>query len=256
MALNFSSLLLQNRLPKHVAIVMDGNGRWASQRHLPRMAGHQAGAKSVEAVIKLAQEKNIAVLTLFAFSSENWGRPKEEVGFLMELFLKTLQRQTKNLQKNNVQLRIIGDYSRFNPKLQQRIIASQQLTAHNTGLKLVIAANYSGRWDIMNATTQIAEQIASGELKANEVTAELFSQYLCLHDLPEPDLLIRTSGEQRLSNFMLWQFAYTELYFTETLWPDFNADAFELALMSFATRKRRFGLTSEQIEFEPEVAAI
>lgn len=232
-------------LPKHVAIVMDGNGRWATRRNLPRIAGHQAGAKAVRAAIDICGNKGIEALTLFAFSCENWGRPAEEVNFLMELFLKTLQRQTKNLHKNNVQLRVIGDYTSFNKKLQQRILSTQQLTAGNTGLKLIIAANYSGRWDITQAAKKLGEQIEAGKIKASDITTTTFQQALNLADVPEPDLLIRTSGEQRISNFMLWQFAYTEFYFTETLWPDFNAAVFEEALRNYDARQRRFGLITQ-----------
>ncbi|MGB6975967.1 MAG: isoprenyl transferase [Gammaproteobacteria bacterium] len=235
-------------LPKHVAIIMDGNGRWAQQRHLPRIAGHQAGAKAVKEIVRTCGEKGIAALTLFAFSSENWGRPTDEVSFLMELFLKTLHLETKNLHKNNVQLRIIGDQSRFHKKLQQRIHYAQQLTANNTGLKLIIAANYSGRWDIAEATRQLGQAIAEGKLQPEQITIDLLQTKLALADLPEPDLFIRTSGEVRISNFLLWQLAYTELYFTETLWPDFTTACLEQALQEYSKRQRRFGLTNEQNE--------
>lgn len=234
-----------------MAIVMDGNGRWAARRNLPRIAGHQAGAKAVRAAIDVCGNKGIEALTLFAFSCENWGRPVEEVNFLMELFLKTLQRQTKNLHKNNVQLRVIGDYSLFNKKLQQRITSAQQLTSGNTGLKLNIAANYSGRWDITQAAKSLGEQIEAGKLKAGDITPAIFQQALSLADVAEPDLLIRTSGEQRISNFMLWQFAYTEFYFTETLWPDFNEEVFEQALRNYDARQRRFGLVTQPVPCEP-----
>jgi undecaprenyl diphosphate synthase len=244
------------KLPKHVAIIMDGNGRWANRRNLPRVAGHQAGAKAVKAAIEVCVEKNIPVLTLFAFGNENWGRPSDEVNFLMELFLKTLKQQTKNLHKNNVQLRIMGDYLEFNEKLQKQILATQQITAKNNGLKLVIAANYSGRWDILEAARRLGRQIEMGRLRADDITVEDFQKVLCLADLPEPDLLIRTSGEQRISNFMLWQFAYTEFYFTEVLWPDFTAIEFEKALNSFAQRQRRFGLTGGQVEQQQQSAQV
>lgn len=236
------------KLPKHIAIVMDGNGRWAQQRNLPRGAGHEAGAKAVEAAIKVCIEKHIQVLTLFAFSSENWRRPAEEVNFLMDLFLQSLQDQTNSLHENNIQIRFMGDLSRFSSNLQQRINVTQELTAHNTGLKLVIAVNYSGRWDITHAMQQIAKQIVAKKLSPAAITEDIINQYLCITDLPEPDLLIRTSGEQRLSNFMLWQFAYTELYFCPIYWPDFDKVAFELALTDYANRQRRFGLTSEQLK--------
>jgi undecaprenyl diphosphate synthase len=233
-------------LPKHVAIIMDGNGRWAQQRHLPRIAGHQAGAKAVKEIVRLCGEKGIGVLTLFAFSSENWGRPLDEVNFLMELFLKTLHGETKNLHKNNVQLRIIGDQTRFNKKLQQSIKNAEQLTANNTGLKLVIAANYSGRWDITEAAKQLSQAVVDGELQPQHITIDLLQAKLVLADLPEPDLFIRTSGEIRISNFLLWQLAYTELYFTEILWPDFTTACLEQAFQEYSKRQRRFGLTHEQ----------
>lgn len=239
-----------NKLPNHVAIVMDGNGRWASQRNLPRIAGHRVGAKAVREAIKFATEIKIPVLTLFAFSSENWGRPQAEVNFLMDLFLKTLRRETKNLHKHNVRLRIIGDYTKFDLTLQKKIHEAQELTANNTGLTLVIAANYSGRWDLAQAMQQIAQLVKINMLNATDITTDLISQYLCLADLPEPDLLIRTSGERRISNFMLWQFAYTELFFTDALWPDFNATIFQQAITDFMQRQRRYGLTGKQISDE------
>lgn len=236
-----------SKLPKHVAIVMDGNGRWAQRKQLPRVAGHEAGAESVKQIVKLCTEKGIEILTLFAFSSENWGRPNDEVEYLMNLFLQTLQQETNTLQKNNIQLRVIGDYSRFSDDLCRQIELSQQHTEQNSGLVLVIAVNYSGRWDITNAARKVGAKIAAGELHVDQLTSTVFEKYLALCDLSEPDLFIRTSGEQRISNFMLWQFAYTELYFTNTLWPDFNADEFEKALEFFASRERRFGLISQQL---------
>lgn len=233
-----------NKLPKHVAIVMDGNGRWAQQRNLPRVAGHEAGAKAVRKIIEVCAKKQIQVLSLFAFSSENWQRPEMEVGFLMKLFFRTLQRETKRLHKNNIQLRIIGDYSRFDSKLRERIIESQALTAKNTGLILVIAANYSGRWDILQATQKVFQNMIEQAIPSTQINYEHIQQALCISDLPEPDLFIRTSGELRISNFMLWQLAYTELYFTNTLWPDFDEEEFETALTSFNQRERRFGLVA------------
>jgi undecaprenyl diphosphate synthase len=237
-----------NKLPKHVAIVMDGNGRWAQRKNLPRVAGHEAGAESVKQIVKLCTEKGVKILTLFAFSSENWGRPVTEVDYLMNLFLETLRQETEGLHKNNIQLRVIGDYTRFSADLRKQILLSQQLTMQNTGLTLVIAANYSGRWDITNAARCMAQEIVLGRLQASDITSDLFQNYLCLNNLPEPDLFIRTSGEQRISNFMLWQFAYTELYFSKVLWPDFNKNEFEEALKFFASRERRYGLISEQIQ--------
>jgi undecaprenyl diphosphate synthase len=237
----------QPKLPQHVAIIMDGNGRWAKRRGLPRSSGHRAGADVAQAITKACGEKGIAVLTLFAFGSENWRRPAEEVNFLLDLFTRALKRDSKTLHKNNVQLRIVGDTSAFDANLQKSILDAQQLTANNTGLKLVIAVNYSGRWDIVQATKKIVSEVADKQLTSEQITAELIRQKLCLADLPEPDLFIRTSGEKRISNFMLWQFAYTELFFTDTLWPDFTVAEFEQTLNDFANRERRFGLTSEQI---------
>lgn len=244
---NILTSLRPNILPKHIAVVMDGNGRWAQQRGLPRVAGHEKGAQVAEDILKMCGDKRIGILTLFAFSSENWQRPSEEVNFLMELFLQTLQEKTPKLHENNIQLRFIGDYYRFNPELQKNILAGEQLTANNTGLKLNIAVNYSGRWDIVEATRKISEQIAAGNINASQLTPAIFAKYLSLADLPDPDLLIRTGGEQRISNFMLWQFAYTEFYFTEIYWPDFNLKIFEEALTAYANRQRRFGKTGEQV---------
>jgi undecaprenyl diphosphate synthase len=240
-----------NKLPRHVAIVMDGNGRWAKRKCLPRVAGHEAGAESVKQIVRLCSEKNISILTLFAFSSENWRRPQEEVEHLMSLFLQTLRQETENLIKNNILLKVIGDSTRLCSELREQIICSQKATAQNTGLTLVIAANYSGRWDIANAARLIASEVESGQIQAKDINTELFQRYVCLHDLPEPDLFIRTSGEQRISNFMLWQFAYTELYFSQVFWPDFREQEFQAALDFYASRERRFGLISEQVQKEP-----
>lgn len=229
-------------LPRHVAIVMDGNGRWASARGLPRIAGHKVGADVVRNITKICAEKKIEVLTLFAFSTENWQRSPEEVGFLMEqLFVRSLDNEVANLHKNNIQFRVIGDTERLSDKLQQKILDAKKLTANNTGLKLVLALSYSGRWDIVAAGRKLGEEIALGKLRAQDITIEKFHENICLYDLPEPDLLIRTSGEQRISNFMLWQLAYTELYFTDVLWPDFGQEDFEKALTIYSQRNRRFG---------------
>ena len=234
-------------LPRHVAIIMDGNGRWAARRRLPRFAGHKAGVDTVKGVVRACGEKGIEVLTLFAFSSENWRRPEEEVGLLMGLFMSALDQEVRKLCENNIRLRIIGYQSAFAMALRERIKAAEQLTKRNTGLSLVIAANYGGRWDVTQACKHIAGQVASGELSVADITPSLIQGLLTLNDLPEPDLFIRTGGEKRVSNFLLWQLAYTELYFTDTLWPDFDRPAFEGALTSFANRQRRFGRTSEQI---------
>lgn len=243
-----SEFPLTTGTPKHVAIIMDGNGRWAQKRGLPRIAGHKSGVEAVRAVIQTCVKQGIEVLTLFAFSSENWRRPKKEVGLLMDLFLTALQREVKKLHENDVQLRIIGDVSAFDQKIQDRIKKSEELTKNNSRLVLNIAANYGGHWDITQAVKSLAEKVESGSIKAEDITAELISQNLCMHDLPEPDLFIRTGGEQRISNFLIWQLAYSELFFTDTLWPDFDEQAFQQALASFAGRQRRFGHTGEQIE--------
>jgi undecaprenyl diphosphate synthase len=235
-------------LPRHIAIIMDGNGRWATKRHLPRVAGHRAGVDAVHRIVTRCVERNIETLSLFAFSSENWQRPAEEVSFLMDLFLTALEREAEKLHKQNIQLRIIGDRERFDQKLQRQIKRVEEMTAVNTGLKLNIAANYGGRWDICEAFKQLAQEIESGLLTSHGITPEKISEKIALSTLPEPDLFIRTSGEQRISNFFLWQLAYTELYFTEVLWPDFTVDEFERALAFFTGRERRFGFTSEQIK--------
>jgi len=233
--------------PRHVAIIMDGNGRWASRRRLPRFAGHKAGVETVKDVVRACGEYGVEVLTLFAFSSENWRRPEEEVGLLMGLFMTALEQQVRKLHEHNIRLRIIGDRSAFSRTLQERIEAAETLTGSNTGLGLVIAANYGGRWDMTQAARTIAERVQNGELSPDQVSPELIQSLLSLANLPEPDLFIRTGGEKRVSNFLLWQLAYTELYFTDTLWPDFDRQAFEGALTSFATRQRRFGRTGDQI---------
>ncbi len=226
---------------------MDGNGRWAKQRHLPRVMGHKAGADSVREAVKKCIEKNIEVLTLFAFSSENWQRPLAEINYLMQLFVSALQREAKKLHKQNIQLRIIGDRSRFDEKLQKQMSKAEELTAKNTGLKLVIAANYGGQWDVAEAVKKIAHDVEQGKLSSQDITPDLIQTNLALADLPLPDLFIRTSGEQRISNFMIWQLAYSELYFTDALWPDFDGQEFEKALLAFSQRERRFGRTSEQL---------
>ncbi|MCK9529728.1 MAG: polyprenyl diphosphate synthase [Gammaproteobacteria bacterium] len=235
-------------LPRHVAMIMDGNGRWARRRFLPRFAGHKAGLETVRAMVRACLEKGIGTLTLFAFSSENWRRPPEEVGLLMNLFLTALECEVAKLNEYGVQLRVIGDRSAFSEELQARIAAAEALTAQNHALVLVIAANYGGRWDVSQAARKLAAAVQAGTLDPAAITSERLAAELSLADLPEPDLFIRTGGEQRISNFLLWQLAYTELYFTPILWPDFDAAAFAEALASFATRQRRFGRTGEQVE--------
>jgi undecaprenyl diphosphate synthase len=236
------------KLPRHIAIIMDGNGRWAKKRLLPRVAGHQAGVEAVRGVVEACGKKRIEVLTLFAFSSENWRRPAAEVGLLMELFVQTLKREVKRLHANNVRLRVIGERSAFDPKLQDGIAGAEELTRDNTGLTVVIAANYGGRWDIAQAARALAARVEAGQLTSADVKPEALEPHLSLHGLPEPDLFIRTGGEQRISNFLLWQLAYTELFFTDVLWPDFNEALLDEALASFARRQRRFGRTGDQVE--------
>ncbi len=235
------------KVPRHVAIIMDGNGRWAQRRHLPRFAGHKAGVDAVKAVVEACGEKGVEALTLFAFSSENWRRPQDEVGWLMGLFMTALEQQARKLHKNNVRLRVIGDRSAFSQALQHRIAETEELTRENRGLTLVVAANYGGRWDITQAARQLASRVKAGEMAVEDITSELLQSVLSIQDLPEPDLFIRTGGEQRISNFLLWQLAYTELYFTDVLWPDFDRQAFEEALVSYAMRQRRFGRTGDQV---------
>lgn len=224
---------------------MDGNGRWARKRFLPRIAGHKRGVDTVRDLVKSCAKLKVEYLTLFAFSSENWRRPADEVSFLMGLFMEALKREVDKLHQNNIKLVMIGDRSRFDAALLEQIKVSEELTAHNTGLTLTIAANYGGRWDILQAVNKM--QAASPQL-AGYYREEHLSPYLSMSYAPEPDLFIRTGGEKRISNFLLWQLAYTELYFTDTLWPDFNADAFKLAIQSYQQRERRFGRTSEQLK--------
>ncbi|WP_170252379.1 polyprenyl diphosphate synthase [Vogesella urethralis] len=228
-------------VPRHIAIIMDGNGRWAKKRFLPRVAGHKRGLDAVRDTVKACSELGVEFLTLFAFSTENWRRPEEEVSFLMELFFVALEREVERLHRNNIRLKVVGARERFSPAILARIDAAESLTAGNTGLTLTIAADYGGRWDVLQAVNGLlakgVTQIAEADIAANLSTAYA----------PEPDLFIRTGGEQRISNFLLWQLAYSELYFTDLLWPDFGREALTAALDSFAARERRFGRTSEQL---------
>ena len=234
-------------LPQHVAVVMDGNGRWAKKRFLPRTAGHRAGVKATRRLVELCAIKGIGALTLFAFSSENWSRPDQEVSSLMSLFVSTLNSEINKLHEQGVRICFIGDRTRFSENLQTSIAAAEEKTAANTRLKLNIAANYGGRWDIVNAVRSLSRKFADGDISQEQITEQAFTRELCLVDQPEPDLFIRTGGEQRISNFLLWQIAYTELFFTDTLWPEFNDVAFDEALDWYATRQRRFGKTGEQV---------
>jgi len=227
--------------PQHIAIIMDGNGRWASKRFLPRIQGHQKGVKAVRKVVKHCGKLGIETLTLFAFSSENKNRSNEEVSLLFKLFLSVLKQEVNKLNKHNVKLKIIGDLGLFPQEVQQTALDAQALLANNTGLTLVIAANYGGQWDIAQAAQQIAKRAANNEISADDINIDTFSQYLSLADQPKVDLLIRTSGELRISNFLLWEIAYSELYFTDTLWPDFNPAELDKAIESFNHRDRRFG---------------
>lgn len=238
---------LQAGNPRHIAIIMDGNGRWAQKRLMPRAVGHQAGVKAVRKIVEYCAIQKIEVLSLFAFSSENWRRPEEEVSLLMSLFLSTLQREVDKLDRNNIRLRFIGDRSAFSDKLQIKMAEGEAQTQDNNALTLVIAVNYGGHWDMCQAFRQVIDKIAIGELKNQDINEQLISRYLSTADLPDPDLFIRTGGEQRVSNFMLWQLAYTEMYFTPTLWPDFDQDSLEEAINSFKGRQRRFGHTGEQV---------
>jgi undecaprenyl diphosphate synthase len=231
-------------VPRHVAIIMDGNGRWAKQRFMPRIMGHQRGVESLRDAVRACRDLGVEYLTVFAFSSENWRRPIDEVSFLMSLFLKMLEREVASLHKNNIRLKIIGDRSRFDDKLCQTMLEAEKLTVANTGLTLTIAANYGGRWDVMHAVHTLLQE--HPEL-ATTFSEEDLHPYLSMSDAPEPDLFIRTGGEKRISNFMLWQLAYTELYFTDTLWPAFDRQEFEKAIASYKHRERRFGRTSDQL---------
>ena len=242
-----SVLIAENPNPRHIAIIMDGNGRWAQKRLMPRILGHHAGVKAVRKIVEYCAKSGIEVLSLFAFSSENWRRPQDEVNLLMDLFMATLQSEVDKLDDNNIRLKIIGDKSAFSEKLQARILAAEAQTANNAGLTLVIAANYGGRWDITQALQRISLAIQQGELAPQDISEQLINQYLVTADLPEPDLFIRSGGEERISNFLLWQLAYTEFYFTDVLWPEFDQDVLEQAIISFKTRQRRFGHTGEQM---------
>jgi undecaprenyl diphosphate synthase len=232
-------------IPKHLAIIMDGNGRWATKRFLPRVAGHSQGLNTVREIVKECGDLGVEYLTLFAFSSENWRRPAEEVGFLMKLFLTALEKEVSRLDKNNVRLRVVGDLTRFDQQIQERVAQAEETTANNTGLNLTIAANYGGRWDMLQAISACLK--ANPGIPPEGVTEALLTPHLSMSYAPEPDLFIRTGGEQRISNFLLWQLAYTELYFTDLLWPDFDAKALQASFTWYRERERRFGRTSAQV---------
>jgi undecaprenyl diphosphate synthase len=245
---DYKARLKGDNVPRHVAIIMDGNGRWARSRGLPRVAGHRKGVERLRDMVSACIEHGVACLTLFAFSSENWRRPREEVGLLKDLFAQALEREVARLHGNGIRFRVIGEYDAFGEKIARAVREAEELTRDNRRMTLTIAANYGGRWDIARAAAELARRVAAGELKPEDITPETLEPHLSLADLPEPDLFIRTGGEQRISNFLLWQLAYTELYFTPVLWPEFDRTQFDLALASYASRQRRFGLTGEQVE--------
>lgn len=241
-------------IPKHIAVVMDGNGRWAKKRLLPRVAGHKTGVSATRALVESCALKGVKVLTIFAFSSENWNRPETEVKGIMSLFVSTLTSEVEKLDKKNVRVTFIGDRTRFSKSLQSSIEDAEQLTGNNTGLFLNIAANYGGRWDIVQACKKVVEKNKSGELSVDDITEDAFANEACLAGLPEPDLFIRTGGESRISNFLIWQLAYTELYFTDILWPDFDEKSLNDAIVWYQARQRRFGKTSDQIVNNSKIA--
>ncbi len=242
--LKVGRVVLEQKIPQHIAIVMDGNGRWAENKGLPRIEGHKVGVESVRKMIRACMAKNVACLSLFAFSSENWARPMEEVSFLMELFIESLRRELSELNQNGVRMYFTGDRSLLSPKLQQQMREAESVTANNTQLTLNIVVNYGGKWDLVTAAKKAAQEIVQGQLTLDELNEARFASYLDTANLPDPDLFIRTSGELRISNFFLWQLAYTELYFTEVHWPDFGEEELDKALASFNKRKRRFGQIS------------
>ena len=242
-----AQVVAQADVPAHVAIIMDGNGRWATARRLPRVAGHVRGVEAVRATVEAAVEQGVKYLTLFAFSSENWRRPADEVSVLMRLFVRSLEREVAQLRSNGIRLRVVGDLSRFDGKLQRLIEQAEQRTANNSRLVLTIAANYGGRWDIVQAMGKLLLRQPELATDPSKISEQALAEHLAMAYAPEPDLFIRTGGEQRISNFMLWQLAYSELYFTDTFWPYFDKSAFQAALVSFASRERRFGRTSAQL---------
>lgn len=233
--------------PLHIAIIMDGNGRWANKRGLPRAAGHQAGFKVARSIVEAVGKRQHKALTLFAFSSENWRRPPTEVRLLLELFMSALHSEVDRLMDNNVHMRFIGERSAFPDKLRDQMDLAEQRTGNNNGLKLAIAVNYGGRWDIVNAARNLASSVKVGEMAVEDITEETFSQQVCLPDCGDPDILIRTGGDQRISNYLLWQLAYTELFIDEVLWPDFSETELDRAIGSFSSRERRFGRTGAQV---------
>jgi len=244
-----------SEIPAHIAIVMDGNGRWALQRNRPRSMGHKAGLKALRSVIEQCANLGVRELTVFAFSSENWNRPEQEVSRLMDLFMRALDREAKELDENNVRIRFIGDVGAFSSVLQQKIHRAEAQTASNTRMTFNVAVNYGGRWDIVQAARKLAEDCSMGLIKPENINEKLLAKQTCLNESKDPDLLIRTGGEMRISNFLLWQSAYAELYFTPTLWPDFGSESLDEAIAAYQSRERRFGHTSEQLKKSDSVLA-
>lgn len=247
MTVSFSQQMTPEPAPEHIAIIMDGNNRWAKSRLLPRLSGHKAATRAVRATIKACRERGIRFLTLFAFSSENWNRPQEEVRGLMALLLSSLKKEARKLVKHDIRLKIIGERDRLSPAIQEAIQETEAVTAQCQGMTLCVAINYGGRWDITQACKKLAAQVKTGELALQAIDSQLIESHLATANMPPVDLLIRTSGEQRISNFLLWQCAYSEFYFTDTLWPDFSPADLEQAIQSYRQRERRFGKTSEQL---------
>lgn len=245
--MTYKEQIVRERLPRHVAIIMDGNGRWAKREGLARMFGHRKGVETVHRITEAAAELGIGYLTLYTFSTENWNRPKEEVDALMALLVDTIAKETPTLMKNNIRLETIGDLSRLPEQTRNKFIGCIQETSNNTGLSLVIALSYSARWEIIRATQMMAAAVQAGQLLVEDINEETISSFMTTHNMPDPDLLIRTSGELRISNFLLWQLAYSELYFTDCLWPEFTEEEFYHAIVDYQHRERRFGKTSEQI---------
>lgn len=245
--MSYKEQIVRERLPRHVAIIMDGNGRWAKREGLARMFGHRKGVETVHRITEAAAELGIGYLTLYTFSTENWNRPKEEVDALMALLVDTIAKETPTLMKNNIRLETIGDLSRLPEQTRSKFIGCIQETSNNTGLSLVIALSYSARWEIIRATQMMAAAVQAGQLLVEDINEETISSFMTTRNMPDPDLLIRTSGELRISNFLLWQLAYSELYFTDCLWPEFTEEEFYHAIVDYQHRERRFGKTSEQI---------
>ncbi len=246
--MSYKQKLDPQKIPRHVAIIMDGNGRWAKLRNKDRIFGHREGVNSVKAVVEAAVEIGIEYLTIYAFSSENWQRPRDEVQALMRLLMQGISDELDNINKQNVRLKVIGQLDRLEPEVYKSVVDAVEATEKNTGLTLVIALSYGGREEILDATRQIAQKVKNGELSVDDINKQVFEQHLYTAGIPDPDLMIRTSGEQRISNFLLWQLSYTELYFTKTLWPDFRKEQFFEAIYNYQQRERRFGKTSEQLK--------